>query len=77
MNGVTVEIGGRRGSRLATVSVQGLDQGKPVMIDVGVLVERPAGAWEIRAYEGGAGNGFAAGLRFTDFLTAVECVAKS
>ena len=75
MNGVQVDIGGRRGERLAIVSVQGLVCGRPVMVDVGVVIERPQGTWEIRAYE--AGNIFATGLLFSDFLTAVETAVKS
>ena len=75
MNGLEIELGGERGSRLATVAVQGLTDGRPVMVDVGVVVEDPrTGEWEVRALEGG--NTFCDGLRFADFLTAVECVAK-
>ena len=77
MNGIAIaiEVGGPRGSRLAIVRVQGLVLGLPAMLDVGVVIERPQGEWEIKAYE--AGNAFADGLRFTDFLEAVECAAKS
>jgi hypothetical protein len=79
MNGIAIaiEVGGPRGSRLAIVRVQGLVLGLPAMLDVGVVIERPQGMWEIETYEGGAGNAFASGLRFASFLEAVECAAKS
>jgi hypothetical protein len=75
MNGLVIELGGPAGSRLGLVRVQGeVVHGRVKFIDVGVLIERPAGAWQVRAYEGG--NAFAEGLRFTDFLEAVEVAAK-
>lgn len=79
MNGIAIEVGGPRGSRLAGVRVQGLVCGKPVMLDVGVVCEDPlTGEWVIRGVEP-AGNSFCNGLRFpaSGFLDAVECAAKS
>lgn len=71
MNRVTVEIKGRQGSWQAIVSVEGIGR----KVDVGLVAEDPQGAWEIHALA--AGNGFADGLRFSDFLEAVATVAKS